>query len=108
MSVAAKDKKVILQKPNLVPDGAGGWKSGPGDKWLPIAIVWAEFWKPKVVTAQATGTMLSELTRNIIIWRRNDVKKGCRALYGTKIFSIEHSYDYEKNETMIVCKEVVK
>jgi len=108
MSVAAKDKKIILQKPNLIPDGAGGWKPGPGDKWLNIATVWAEFWKPKVVTAEATGAILSELTRNVIIWRRTDVKKGCRVLYCTKIFSVEHVYDYEKNETMVVCKESVK
>jgi len=109
MSVAKKDKKIILQKPNLVEDGAGGWKTPQGeDKYLSVATVWAEAWKPKTVTAQATGTMLSELTRNHVIWRRSDVKKGWRVLYKTHIYSVEHAYDYEKNETMVVCKEVVR
>jgi len=104
MSVAKKDKKLVLQEPVRTSDGAGGYKT----EYITRATVWAEAWKPKTVTAQATGTMLSELTRNHVIWRRSDARKGWRALYGTHTYSVEHAYDYEKNETMLVCKEVVK
>ncbi|SMC63274.1 phage head closure protein [Sporomusa malonica] len=104
MSVAAKNKKIILQEPIKVEDDKGGRAVTGYNSYT----VWAEFWKPKVVTADSTGTMLSELTRNIIIWRRSDIRKGWRVLYGSKIFSVEHVYDWEKNETMLVCKEVVR
>ena len=104
MSVAKKDKKLILQEPVKTPDGKGGYVT----TWPNSITVWAEAWKPKTVTADATGTMLSELTRNHVIWRRSDVRKGWRVLYKTHIYSVEHAYDYEKNETMVVCKEVVR
>ena len=105
MKVGTKDKRIILQAKAKDSDEQGGKKSLG---WVDKATVWSEFWKPKTVTAEATGTMLGELTRSLVIWRRDDVRKGWRVLYGAKIFSVEHAYDYEKTETMLVCKEVVK
>lgn len=109
MSVSKKNKRITLQEPNLIPNGQGGRKPPTGtNKFIDVATVWAEFWKPKTVTIQATGAILGELTYNLIIWRRSDVRKGWQVLYGTKVLTVEHAYDHEKNETMIVCREVVK
>jgi SPP1 family predicted phage head-tail adaptor len=70
--------------------------------------VWAEFRKPSLKTVEATGTIVSELIREISIRYRADIRNGWRVLWGAKVFSVDHTYDYGKETTILVCKEVVK
>jgi len=75
--------------------------------WTTQGVVWAEFKNPDLKIVEIAGNMASELTREIGIRYRTDVRKGWRVLWRTRIFDIMHTYDYGKSTTMLVCKEVV-
>lgn len=102
MSVNRKTKPIVLKKPVKPSDGRGGAKT----TYEPVTTVWAEFWKPTVAAVESTGTIISELIRKIVIWRRSDICKGWQIVYNKRTYNVEHAYDHEKNETMLVCKEV--
>ncbi|SFM09166.1 phage head closure protein [Pelosinus propionicus] len=104
MGVNRKTKLIVLKKPVKPPDGRGGSKP----TYETAATVWAEFWKPTITAVESTGTIISELIRKIAIWRRSDIRKGWQVVYNKRTYNVEHAYDHEKNETMLVCKEVVR
>lgn len=109
MIIGKMDKRIILQKENLVPDGKGGYKTPPGeDKWLTIAMIWAEFKTPKFSTQEVAGAVASVGIREIKIRYRTDVMKGWRIVYGSEIMTVSHVYHYGKTETVMMVKEVVK
>ena len=108
MIIGKMDKRITLQKPNLVPDGAGGYKAGPGGKWLPVATVWAEFKTPKFTVQDVAGATSSVALKEIKIRFMADVVRGWRILYGTETLGVDHVYHYGRSETVLVCKEVVK
>ena len=105
MNIGKLDKRITLQQPTKTADGRGGYK--PGD-WADVASVWAEFRTPNVKELALTGSIVSDLVRQIIIRRRNDVCRGWRVLYGTRTFEVQHTFDYDKQTTVLVCREVVK
>lgn len=105
MKAGPKDKYIILQKPTKVPDGQGGFKT----TFETISNVWAEFRKPRLKTAEAAGSIVSEVFHEIIIRKRTDIAKGWRIKCGERTFSVEHPpNDFERNDIALVCKEVVK
>jgi len=109
MNIGKRDRRIILQKPNLISDGAGGWKPTTGEnKWVTVITVWAEFMKPRFSTIEAAGAIASVSLREIKIMFFADVVKGWRILYGLKIFTVDHTYDIARTDTVMVCKEVVK
>jgi len=75
--------------------------------WTTQATVWAEFKKPDIKTVELAANMASELTREIGIRYRVDIRKGWRVLWGTRTFEVIHTYDYGKSTTILVCREVV-
>lgn len=75
--------------------------------WVTQGAIWAEFKKPDLKTAEIAGNMASELTREIAIRYRTDVRKGWRVLWGTRVFEVMHTYDYGKSTTILVCREEV-
>ena len=102
-------EKVTLQQLNMIPDGSGGFKPATGtNKWVTVATVWCDFKKPNLETEIVAGANSSVLLREIGIRYRTDVKKGWQVLYGVKTYTVEHTYDYGKETTILVCKEVVK
>ena len=103
MIVGRLNKRITLVQSVKIPDGAGGYKS----TWVTQATVWAELRKPEVKTEVAGGAIASVLLREVSIRYRTDVVKGWRVKYGAKTFSVEHTYDYPKESTILVCKEVV-
>ena len=109
MIIGKMDKRIILQKPNLIPDGAGGFKPATGaNKWVDVATVWAEFKTPKLAVQEVTGAVASVAQREIKIRFNNSAVRGWRAVYGTEILNVDHVYHYGRSETVLVCKEVVK
>jgi len=109
ISIGKLDKRIKLLRPNLIPDGAGGFKPIPGsDKFVVVTTVWAEFLKPRVATLVETGAVISEMTREIKIRNRADVRKGWRIGWGNKTFDVLHTYETERDATMLVCREVVR
>lgn len=98
---------IILQSPNLIPDGRGGQKPGDGGKWLDVATVWAMYKIPRAQTVQEVGSVFGELLREIRIRKRADVKKGWRVKDGNQTFLVENVYDIDRFETAIWVKEVI-
>jgi SPP1 family predicted phage head-tail adaptor len=98
MLIGRMDKRIKLQAYVKV-SGVSAWTTQ--------GTVWAEFKKPELKTAELAGNLASELTREIGIRYRADVRKGWRVLWGTRTFDVMHTYDYGKSTTMLVCKEVV-
>lgn len=108
MIIGKMDKRITLQKLNLVEDGKGGWKPGPGGKWLDGDTIWAEFKTPKFSTEEIAGAICSVSLREIKIRYRPDVVKGWRIVYGTETMPVSHAYHPSRSETVLVVKEVVK
>jgi SPP1 family predicted phage head-tail adaptor len=105
MGIGQMDKKIILQKPVKVTDGQGGRKPS----YETVTSVWAEFIRPSIQTVESAGTIVSEMLRKMIIWKRSDVRRGWQVLFGNRTFSVEHSYDDDNPLKMVlVCKEVVR
>nr|WP_161625498.1 phage head closure protein [Sporomusa ovata] len=102
------DKRIILQKPELISDGAGGYKPAGANKFVDAGTVWAEFKTPKFSTQEVAGAVASVGIREIKIWYRADVVKGWRVLYGSDKLSVNHVYHIGRNETFLVVKEMVK
>jgi len=109
VSIGKLDKRIKLLRPNLIPDGAGGFKPVPGEgKFVVVTTVWAEFLEPRVATMQETGTVVSEMNRGIKIRNRADVRKDWRVGWGIKTFEVQHTYDPDRAATIMVCREVVR
>lgn len=102
--IGKKDKRIDLIEIVRTADGAGGYTSVPTKR----ATVWAEFIKPRVASLQETGTVISEMSREIKIRLRTDVKKGWKIAWGLKTFEVQHTYDTDRSTTLLVCREVVK
>lgn len=105
MNIGKMNRRVTLMKPTKVPDGQGGRKT----TYEPVATVWAEFRTPKLAMGEEAGAIVSDMTREISIRYRTDVCRGWRVLYGDRIFDVIHPpYDYNKENTILVCREVVR
>ena len=98
MLIGRMDKRIKLQTYVKV-SGVSAWTTQ--------GIVWAEFKKPELKTVELAGNIASELTREIGIRYRADVRKGWRVLWETRTFEVIHTYDYGKSTTILICKEVV-
>ena len=98
MLIGRMDKRIKLQAYVKV-SGVSAWTTQ--------GIVWAEFKKPELKTAELAGNLVSELTREIGIRYRADVRKGWRVLWGARTFDVMDTYDYGKSTTILICREVV-
>ena len=96
-------ESLTLQEPVKTPDGRGGYTT----VWTTRATAWAEFRKTSVATEAANGAVVSDMTREIGTRYRTDVKKGWRAMYGSRRFDVLHTYHYGHETTILVCREVV-
>lgn len=97
-------ERITLMEPVKTPDGAGGYKTVMTNR----GAMWCEFKKPKLQTEVVAGAISSVLLREIGIRYRADVKKSWQVLYGLKTYSVEHTYDYGKETTILVAKEIIK
>lgn len=102
--IGKMDKRIDLVEMVKTADGSGGYTTVATVR----ATVWAEFVKPRVATLQETGTVISEMAREIKIRLRTDVKKGWKIAWGLKTFDVQHVYDADRATTVLVCREVVK
>ena len=104
VNAGRKNKRIQLQKNVKTPDGQGGYAS----EWATVTTVWAETKRPQLSTQENAGTIVSELTWEIGVRHRSDVRRGWRVLYEGRVFDVEHTYDYGRVDTILVCREVVK
>lgn len=104
ISAGGLNKRISLLQNVKIPDGMGGFKT----TIVTVATVWAKFKKPNVSTVVINGAIASEMLREIEIRYRKDIQKGWFVGYQYKTFSVEHTYDLDKETTVLVVKEVVK
>ena len=104
MSIGKMDKRIELKQNIRTPDGAGGYSTA----LTTVATVWAEEVKPSYRTLQEAGATVSELNRTFKIRARADVRKGWKAVLGTRTMDVQHAYDPDRTTTVLVCREVVK
>ena len=104
MNIGKLNELIELKQPTETSDGMGGWSAS----FATVDTVWAEFLKPRLATMQESGSVISEMVREIRIRNRTDVRKGWRVIHGAKTFDVEHAYDPDRDSTVIVCREVVR
>lgn len=90
-------------EPVKTPAGGGGFST----VWTPHAEIFTEFRKTSVATEIASGTVVSDMTREIGTRYRTDIKKGWRLMWGSRRFDVLHTYSYGRETTIMVCREVV-
>ncbi len=104
MIIGRMNRRIELLKEEKLPDGVGGYV-----KSLKIvAKIWAEFRNTNFNTALKNADVVSDISREISIRKRSDVKKGWKISYKEDMYEVIHTYDISKETTMLVCREIVK
>ena len=104
MIIGRMNRRVELVHQVTVSDGMGGRST----TWQTVTTVWAEFRKPTLSVIEQNGALASEITREISVRYRTDVKRGWRVICDGRTYEVLHTYDYSRETTVIVCREVVK
>lgn len=104
MNIGRLNKRVELKKHVEIPDGMGGRKK----EWVTQTTIWADFKTPKMTNGAETGTTISEMTWEIGIRFYSPIRKGWKVVYDSRIFDVLHTYDYGREKTVLICREVVK
>ena len=105
MIIGRMNKRISLQEAVKTADGAGGFKV----VWTDRGTVWAEFKTPPALSVKGVeGAVASVAVREVKIRRRQDVAPGWRVLYGSAVWEVEHAYELDLTETVLVCKDVRK
>ena len=99
------DKRVTIQHPVTVETGDGG---GREEEWTDLCTVWAQFTRPKVSTAVEQEGLVSVVTQEIDIRRREDILPGMKLLYGQQTFDILHVLTPFPEKTTLICQEVTR
>lgn len=95
--------RITMLQPVKTPDGMGGSKL----TYQAAGKVWAEFRNPSTKEMTAIGTVISDLVRLISIRRRTDIKRGWRVQNDGRTYDVLHTYDIDRETTMLICQEVV-
>lgn len=102
-----KNRKITLQREATeeeLEDGRGGRET----EWITVADVWARFRKPRATTREEAGNIVGSIFQEIEIWRRLDVERGWRVLWGGHIFSVENTDSFDEVNLILICREVVQ
>jgi head-tail adaptor len=115
MDIGGSRWRLTLLQPDLVKDGQGGLKpnltsviggNGDGLGWVTVAKVWGKYLKPNFRELAMTGTILSDLTNQMVIRRRSDVRRGWHVVWNNKTFKVLHVYDPDFETTVMVLQEI--
>lgn len=96
-------ERLTLQEPVKTADGRGGYTT----VWTNRDTIYFEFRKTSVSTEMIAGAVASDMTQELGTRYRTDVKKGWRAMFGSRRFDVLHTYSYGHETTVMVCREVV-
>ena len=104
MNIGKLDKRLAIIQIVHSPDGMGGRKS----EEVQVATIWAEFLRPRFVTAEIQGTIVSEVTQGIRIRKNNiGIKKGWIVSWGDSKYDVLH-VETIGQEIILTCKGVEK
>ena len=100
MNIGKMTKRVTLQKPTRVEDS----ETGVATKFIDVATVWE---KKKKIRAGAIVNFVDSLNVEYGIRYRKDVSKGWRMVCDGRTFGVKATYPVRRDETVLVCEEVV-
>ena len=107
MTIGAKQKRITIERKNLIPDGQGGHLPGV-PPYLPRAVVWAHerplTGREMIRAEQLTATLASVWE----IWFREDISVQDRIRYKNRTAEIESFIDPtdERDELYLFTSEV--
>lgn len=99
------DRRVTIQYPVTREIDDGG---GREEEWTDICTVWARFAKPTVTTDTQENGLVSVVTQEIDIRRREDIIPGMKLLYRQQTFDILHVLTPFPEKTTLICQEVTR
>lgn len=104
MDIGKLNKRVAIYQPVPTNDTRGGRSIS----WQESIQVWAEFKRPRFVSANAQGAPAALITQGIKIRNVFGVCKGWQIRYGGKKYEILHVDDSVPGELMLTTQEVLK
>ena len=90
---------VELQEQTSVDDGAGGSETS----YVPRATMWADITATSGREFFQAKTLMPELTHQVEIRYRTDVKPGMRFVEGQKVYRIQAAPDPEGRQRRLLC-----
>lgn len=99
------NRRVTIQHPVTREIGDGG---GREEEWTDIDTVWARFAKPTVSTAVEQEGLVSVVTQEIDVRRRDDILPGMKLIYQQQTFDILHVLTPFPEKTTLICQEVTR
>ena len=100
MNIGNMTKRVSLQRPTRVEDA----ETGVATKFIDVTTVWAE---EKKIRSGAIANFVDSLNVEYGIRYRKDVSKGWRMVCDGRTFGVKATYPVRRDETVLVCEEVV-
>lgn len=97
-----KNKRLILKRPEEVPDGIGGYATSLTE----VATVWGELRNPRPSVITELGAVAGKASLEFKIWKRPDVERGWVVGYNGKDLPIENTYSFDAENVILVCREV--
>lgn len=104
MIIGRMNRRVALSHQVTASDGQGGRTT----TWQTVDTVWAEFRKPTLSVVEQNGAIASEATQEVSVRYRTDVRRGWRVICEGRTYEVLHTYDINREATIMVCREVVK
>ena len=104
MIIGRMNRRVELVHQVAASDGQGGRTTTR----VTVTTVWAEFRKPTLSVVEQNGALASEVTREISVRYRTDVRRGWRVICDGRTYDVLHTYDINREATIMVCREVIK
>lgn len=104
------NKRIILLKPDTIPDGRGGQMPNPDNPFGFIKIVeaWAEIKKPKMRPIVVGDGIVNDVILEFLIRYFPDIELGWRVKCENKTYDVLSAYSEGRVKTFVTCREVVR
>lgn len=104
MNPGKLNKRVAIYKPQTVADNMGGRST----TMVKDCDAWAEFKRPRFVSANVQGAPATVVTQGILIREVVGICRGWQVRYKERIFEIIHVDESVPGELMLTTQEVQK
>lgn len=104
MSAPRLNRQMVLEAPDMLGDGAGGFVQG----WVPLGMVWAEVTPRSGRETAQSGAPVSRMAYRIIVRGApigNDARPAAQQRFreGSRIFTIEAVAEHDPEGRYLVC-----
>ena len=104
MDIGKLNKRITVLQPVSAEDGRGG----RGIVWNEFMQVWAEFKRPRFVSANIQGTPAGLITQGMLIRPLSAIKKGWRIRYNGQTYEVLHVDNSVPGEMMLTTQDIQK